>query len=260
MFVMLNSSEKSKVKSKKVKVGTLRAFSRNALSLSGARMLLLFCLFTFAFFLSSCRRDMQDQPKAIAYRESTFFRDGLSSRTLVPGTVPRGYLRADREFYLGKKANSGTTATSQAAPATGNSTTAAAPATGAALYPDDVESFPIPIDKAALDRGQQRYDIFCSVCHGATGNGDGMIARRGFNKPLPASYHQDRLRQAPVGHFFDAMTNGWGAMPSYATQIPVEDRWKIIAYIRALQLSQMPAQAPANQPPAPKPVGGEQKH
>ena len=178
---------------------------------------------------------MQDQPKAIAYRENTFFRDGLSSRTLIPGTVPRGYLRADREFYLGKKANSGTTATQ-----TGSATTSAAPANPASLYPDDVETFPIPITKQDIDRGQQRYDIFCSVCHGATGNGDGMIARRGFNKPLPASFNQDRLRQAPVGHFFDAMTNGWGAMPSYATQIPVEDRWRIIAYIRALQLSEMP--------------------
>jgi mono/diheme cytochrome c family protein len=120
------------------------------------------------------------------------------------------------------------------------------------LYPDDVETFPFPITKEALDRGQERYDIFCSVCHGATGNGDGMIARRGFNKPLPASYHQDRLRQAPVGHFFDAMTNGWGAMPAYAAQIPVEDRWKIIAYIRALQLSQMPAAQNAQATPTPK--------
>jgi mono/diheme cytochrome c family protein len=200
---------------------------------------------------------MQDQPRAKAYRENSFFRDGLSSRPLVPGTVPRGYLRADREFYFGKKSNAGTTTQPVTPGATTPAATTGAAATNpAALYPDDVETFPIPIDKAALDRGQQRYDIFCSVCHGATGNGDGMIARRGFNKPLPASYHQDRLRQAPVGHFFDAMTNGWGAMPSYASQIPVEDRWKIIAYIRALQLSQMPsAQAPSI-----KPGGGEQKH
>lgn len=197
---------------------------------------------------------MQDQPKSLAFRESTFFRDGLSSRTLVPGTVPRGYLRANREFYLGKKANSGMAA--PAAPATGIATTAAT--SGAALYPDDVETFPIPIDKAGIDRGQQRYEIFCSACHGATGNGDGMIARRGFNKPLPASYHQDRLRQAPVGHFFDAITNGWGAMPSYAAQIPVVDRWRIIAYIRALQLSQMPAQAQGTPAPATK-TGGTGK-
>jgi mono/diheme cytochrome c family protein len=195
---------------------------------------------------------MQDQPKAIPYRASTFFRDGNASRQIVPGTVPRGYLRADREFYLGKKANSAAVSAGQPAP-TGSPAISGAPTNGASLYPDDVEIFPIQIDKAAIDRGQQRYEIYCSVCHGLTGNGDGMIARRGFNKPLPASYHQDRLRQAPVGHFFDAMTNGWGAMPSYATQIPVEDRWKIIAYIRALQLSQMPAQAQASQSPAPTP-------
>jgi len=208
-----------------------------------SRVVLHFCLFTFAFFLSACRRDMQDQPKAIAYRASSFYRDGNASRQLVPGTVPRGYLRADREFYFGKKSNAGTTSVSQQF-APGSATTPVptngAPTNPAALYPDDVETFPFPITKDAFDRGQQRYDIFCSVCHGATGNGDGMIARRGFNKPSPASYHQDRLRQAPVGHFFDVMTNGWGAMPSYAAQIPVEDRWKIIAYIRALQLSQMP--------------------
>ena len=203
---------------------------------------------------------MQDQPKAKPYRQSSFFRNGDSSRNLVPGTVPRGYLRADREFYLGKKANTGTANAGQpAAPPAGSPTTSGTPANPAALYPDDVETFPIPITKQDIDRGQQRYEIFCSVCHGATGNGDGMIARRGFNKPLPASYHQDRLRQAPVGHFFDAMTNGWGAMPAYASQIPVEDRWRIIAYIRALQLSQMPVQTQGSQPPAPKINGVEKK-
>jgi len=212
---------------------------------------------------ASCRRDMQDQPKAIAYRENTFFRDGLSSRPLIPGTVPRGYLRADREFYLGKKANSRNVAAGQpAATQTSAATTSAAPTNTASLYPDDVETFPIPITKKDLGRGHERYDIFCSVCHGATGNGDGMIARRGFNKPLPASYHQDRLRQAPVGHFFDAMTNGWGAMPAYAAQIPVEDRWRIIAYIRALQLSQMPASQSGSSPTvreSPEKAGGGER-
>jgi mono/diheme cytochrome c family protein len=199
-----------------------------------------------AIITIACRRDMQDQPKVITYRQNPFYRDGVSAKPPVEGTVPRGYLRADREFYLGKKSNTGqqsglpatrpagaqASMTSSTAPASSNNSTA--------LYPDDVETFPFPITKDDLDRGQERYQIFCSVCHGATGNGDGMIARRGFNKPAPASYHQDRLRQAPVGHFFDVMTNGWGAMPSYAAQIPVADRWKIIAYIRALQLSQMP--------------------
>ena len=101
-------------------------------------------------------------------------------------------------------------------------------------------------------RGRERYDIFCSVCHGLTGNGDGMIVRRGFRRA--ASFNDDRLRQAPVGHFFDAITNGWGAMPSYAEQIPVQDRWAIIAYIRALQASQSnPATASASPSPAASP-------
>ncbi|HWH76990.1 MAG TPA: cytochrome c [Candidatus Binatus sp.] len=180
---------------------------------------------------AACRRDMQDQPKAIAYRESSFYKDGTGSRPLVEGTVPRGYLREDRAFYLGKKA----TAPATSAPQT---PTAASANNQAALYPDDVETIPMQITKEDLDRGQERYDIYCSVCHGKTGYGDGMVARRGFNKPSPANYHQDRLRQAPAGHFFDVMTNGWGAMPSYAQQVPVEDRWRIVAYIRALQLSQ----------------------
>ena len=206
---------------------------------------------------TACRRDMQDQPKAITYRENAFFRDGLSSRNLIPGTVPRGYLRADREFYLGKKPNRVNATATQPNPQA--VTTTGAQTNPPSLYPDDVETFPIPITKQDIDRGQERYQIFCSVCHGATGNGDGMIARRGFNKPLPATYNQDRLRQAPVGHFFDVMTNGWGAMPSYAAQIPVADRWRIIAYIRALQLSQMPAQAQASPSPGARRGGTENK-
>ncbi len=246
---MSRSEHKEKGKRKKVKGGTLRGLR--------SRALLAFCLLPFAFFLSACRRDMQDQPKAIAYRESKFYKDGTASRPLVEGTVPRGYLRANREFYFGKKS----TASAQPSPALTQTAGPQGSSTNAAtLYPDDVDTFPIPITKADIDRGQERYDIFCSVCHGMTGYGDGMVARRGFNKPAPASYHQDRLRQAPVGHFFDVMTNGWGAMPSYASQIPVEDRWKIIAYIRALQLSQTPAQQPnTTQPSSAKPGKGE-KH
>ena len=192
---------------------------------------------------AACRRDMQDQPKAIAYRESSFYKDGTGSRPLVDGTVARGYLREDRAFYLGKTA----TAASATTPAP-QTPTAASANNQAALYPDDVETIPMQITKEDLDRGQERYNIYCSVCHGMTGYGDGMVARRGFNKPSPANYHQDRLRQAPAGHFFDVMTNGWGAMPSYAQQVPVEDRWRIVAYIRALQLSQMqPSASPQPQ-------------
>jgi len=214
------------------------------------RLLVILLLTAHCLLLTAaCRRDMQDQPKTIAYRESSFYKDGTGSRPLVEGTVPRGYLREDREFYLGKKATAATQPGPTLTQPAGAQATAPsirlpnAPVSAtnpAAMYPDDVDTFPFTITKEALDRGQERYQIFCSVCHGLTGYGDGMVARRGFNKPAPASYHQDRLRQAPVGHFFDVMTNGWGAMPSYASQIPVEDRWKIIAYIRALQLSQMP--------------------
>ena len=97
-------------------------------------------------------------------------------------------------------------------------------------------------------RGKERYEIFCSTCHGLTGNGDGMVVRRGLRRA--ASFHAENLRQAPVGHFFDAITNGWGAMPSYAPQVPAQDRWAIIAYIRALQLSQQNVEAATTAQPS----------
>ena len=235
MFVMWSSEEKKAVGSRQ------KADNSSAVAGVARFHVVFFCLLLSAFCLltTGCRRDMQDQPKAIAYRESTFFKDGVSSRPPVEGTVPRGYLRADREFYFGKKSGY----------RTGSGSDRVIDSTGQqpginqnsrAMFPDDVETFPFPITKEVLERGQERYQIFCSSCHGLTGYGDGMVARRGFNKPAPASFHQDKLRQAPVGHFFDVVTNGWGAMPSHASQIPVEDRWKIIAYIRALQLSQTP--------------------
>jgi len=191
-------------------------------------------------FAAACRQDMQDQPKMKPFRSTTFFRDGLSWRQPVEGTVPRGYLRTDSEFFTGKK--KGIQPSAQPTPAAGSVTSA---------FPDDVETFPIPITEEVVTRGRQRYEIFCSVCHGLTGYGDGMIVRRGFRRA--ASYHDDRLRQAPVGHFFDAITNGWGAMPSYAAQIPVQDRWAIVAYIRALQLSQQNPQLQASPSPSPSP-------
>ena len=227
---------------------------------------------------ASCRRDMQDQPKMKPYRTSTFFADGLSWRPPVEGTVPRGFLKTDTEFFTGKK--TGKTGVNAAAAATQTpagpqpagivhrvaSPPLPTPAAGVApqgpaAYPDDVEIFPIPVTREVVRRGKERYEIFCSACHGLTGNGDGMIVRRGFRRA--ASFNDERLRQAPVGHFFDAITNGWGAMPSYAPQIPPQDRWAIVAYIRALQLSQnQQAQAPAAQAsstssPAPK-TGGQQ--
>jgi len=223
---------------------------RFALPAHSKLVLILLLLTAHCSLLTACRRDMQDQPKAIAYRENSFFKDGTGSRPLVEGTVPRGYLREDREMYLGKKSAAATqTGPIMTQPAGGQPTapqvrlpTTPVSAASANPYPDDVDTLPFAITKDDMKRGQERYNIYCSVCHGMTGYGDGIVARRGFNKPSPANYHQDRLRQAPVGHFFDAMTNGWGAMPSYASQVSVEDRWRIAAYIRALQLSQMKKQ------------------
>jgi mono/diheme cytochrome c family protein len=153
----------------------------------------------------------------------------------------------DTEFFTGKKPGRGTAIGGAQTPTSVGANTSAGSAAnvllGAAAYPDDVETFPLTITKEIVVRGKERYEIFCSACHGQTGNGDGMIVRRGFRRA--ASFNDDRLRQAPVGHYFDAITNGWGAMPSYATQIPAEDRWAIIAYIRALQLSQQKSETPA---------------
>jgi mono/diheme cytochrome c family protein len=213
------------------------------------RFQILLLILGVCFAGAGCRRDMQDQPKMKPYRSTTFFQDGLSGRQPIEGTIARGFLRTDTELFTGKKAKA------PGAPATAASPTAspsASPGDQGAVansFPDDVETFPFPITEQTVRRGRERYEIFCSVCHGLTGNGDGMIVRRGFRRA--ASFNDDRLRQAPVGHFFDAITNGWGAMPSYASQIPVQDRWAIIAYIRALQLSQQNPQASASPSPVP---------
>lgn len=211
-------------------------------------LILLLLLLTAA----GCRRDMQDQPKIKPLRGTTFFRDGLGSRQPIQGTIPRGYLRSDTELFTGKRTGAqGATAT----PAPQQTTGAAGSQTN--TYPDDIDTFPLPVTSEVVQRGRERYDIFCSVCHGMTGNGDGMIVRRGFRRA--ASFNDDRLRQAPVGHFFDAITNGWGAMPSYAAQIPVQDRWAIVAYIRALQVSQQNPAAGTSPSPSPSPqTGGRQ--
>ncbi|HSE18334.1 MAG TPA: cytochrome c [Pyrinomonadaceae bacterium] len=216
-------------------------------------------------FAVGCRRDMQDQPRIKPLRGSSFFTNGLASRQPITGTIPRGYLRDDKpEFYTGKKSRPGEPAAS-ATPAQQQTAGGAQQQQVAGAqqnsFPDDVEEIPIPVTKEIVQRGQERYNIFCSACHGMTGNGDGMIVRRGFRRA--ASFNDDRLRQAPVGHFFDAMTNGWGAMPAYAPQIPVQDRWAIVAYIRALQLSQQNPNAAASASPAPSPsptpaAGGHQ--
>jgi mono/diheme cytochrome c family protein len=154
---------------------------------------------------SACRQDMHDQPKYQPLERSTFFLDQQASRTPVAGTIARGELRGDSLLYTGK------------------------------VDGQDALFFPFRIDEAVMARGQQRFNIYCSPCHGQTGMGDGMVVRRGYRRP--PSFADERLRQAPVGHFFDVMTNGFGAMPDYAAQITPADRWAIGAYVRALQLS-----------------------
>ncbi|MFL6332810.1 MAG: c-type cytochrome [Pyrinomonadaceae bacterium] len=187
---------------------------------------------------------MQDQPRYEYYEpgDKKFFPDGASSRATVEGTVPRqtGQYR-DREDYLytGKAAGAPTGASGAAAALASVRATIPGGASGAAATTatGEPDLFPIEIDKAALERGRQRFQIYCTACHGMTGAGDGMIVRRGFQKP--PSFYDDRLQEnrTPASHFFDVITNGWGAMPDYAAQVPAEDRWKIIAYLRALQLS-----------------------
>ena len=190
-----------------------------------------FCLLPFAF-ATACRYDMQDQPRYKTYRQNEFFSDRLSMRQPVEGTVPRGQLRENKAFYTGKKENiNPNIQVETTVDASGN--------TLVSSFPNDIEEFPIPVSKELVDRGQDRYNIYCIVCHGAVGGGDGMVVRRGY--PQPPTYHDDRLRNAPVGHFYDVITNGWGRMNSYAAQVQPADRWAIVAYIRTLQISQNPS-------------------
>jgi hypothetical protein len=158
-------------------------------------------------FATACTQRMTQEPRYRTYQPSELFPDGASARSLPADTVARGQLRDDTLLYTGKDAGG-----------------------------QDSTDFPFPITRDVLERGRSRFEAFCVPCHGYVGDGDGMVVQRGFSPP--PSYHSDRLRQAPVGHFFDVVSNGFGSMPSYATQVPVPDRWAIVAYIRALQLSQ----------------------
>jgi mono/diheme cytochrome c family protein len=169
----------------------------------GARHVLFGGLLLLA---GGCRQDMHNSPKAIPLRESVFFKNGSSARPLVEDTVARGTLQDDVTFFTGKN--------------------------GAT----EVDALPFALTADVLDRGEQRFNIYCTPCHGPTGRADGMIVRRGYRQP--PSFHIDRLRQVPIGHFYDVMTNGFGAMPDYKAQIAPRDRWAIAAYVRALQLSQ----------------------
>ena len=165
--------------------------------------------------VAACRQDMHDQPKYRGLRGSDFFANGQSARPLVANTVPRGYLNDDRLLVTGKDGSA------------------------------DTAVFPFPVTDAVMARGQERFNIYCSPCHGRTGMGDGMVVRRGFRRP--PSLSEERLRNAAVGHLYDVITNGLGVMPDYQTQVPVDDRWAIVAYVRALQLS---AYAPLDVVPA----------
>jgi len=160
---------------------------------------------TIAMLIAGCRLDMHIQPKYLPYEPTNFFGDGRSERQPVTGTVARGQLRLDELLYTGKE----------------NGVLA--------------DKFPFPITHADLERGRERYNIYCTPCHDYTGQGVGMIVQRGF--PPPPSFHIERLRTAPAGHFFDVMTNGFGSMYSYAARVGPEDRWRITAYVRVLQAS-----------------------
>jgi mono/diheme cytochrome c family protein len=185
---------------------------------------------------AACRQDMHDAPRYDPLEASSYLPKGSSAQPLVPGTVPRGHLDDNEALFAGKAAGK------------------------------LIDAPPKTMTRADLDRGQQRFDVYCAPCHGRTGEGNGMVVQRGYKQA--ASYHVERLRQMPIGYFYDVMTNGFGAMPDYRTQIPVEDRWRIAAYVRVLQVSHSAtaADVPADQlrklneggpaGPAPEPAHG----
>ena len=175
------------------------------LATTAGRLALLAGLATTLMTAAGCRRDMYDQPKYDAYDPSTFFKDGSSSRQQIDGTVARGDLEADSLYYKGK------------------------------IDGKDADVLPFAADREVLELGRERYLIFCSPCHARTGDGRGMVVRRGFSPP--PTFHSEYLRKKPVGHFFNVITHGYGAMYSYAARIPVRDRWAIAAYIRVMQYS-----------------------
>jgi mono/diheme cytochrome c family protein len=165
----------------------------------------LVCLLTIGGG-AACRQDMHDTPRYEPLERSDFYADRRSSRPLIEGTVARGLLRADDTFYTGK----------------------------AGATP--VATLPMPVTRELLQRGRDRYEVYCAPCHSKTGMGDGMVVRRGYKQP--PSMHDPRLRAQPVGYFYDVVTRGFGQMPDYAAQIAPQDRWAVAAYLRALQISQ----------------------
>jgi Cytochrome C oxidase, cbb3-type, subunit III len=186
----------------------LNLSSRNSVTQGegSARWRGLLCVVALAILSGGCRQDMHIQPKYLPYQETPFFADGRDERPVVEGTVARGHLRLDELLYTGNENG------------------------------EVSDKFPFPMTREDIERGRQRYNIYCTPCHAYNGSGNGMIVQRGF--PQPPSFHINRLRQAPVGHFYQVMTDGFGLMYSYAARVEPEDRWRIAAYIRALQLSQ----------------------
>ncbi len=197
----------------------------------------LLALTAATMLLAGCRQDMHDAPRYEPLEQSAFFTDGRSSRVLLANTVARGQLREDDHLYTGK------------------------------IGGELATEFPMPVTGEIMARGQERFNVFCSPCHGRTGEGNGMVVQRGFRQP--PSFHEERLLNAPVGYYFDVMTNGFGAMQDYASQVPVADRWAIAAYLRALQLSRRATPADVRDehrarldgardvpPPATQPAGG----
>jgi mono/diheme cytochrome c family protein len=162
-------------------------------------------------FLAGCRQDMQDEPKMVPQRGTTLFADGRSVRPQAQYTVARGQLDEDRYFYTGL------------------------------IDGKEQDAMPFPATLAVLERGQERFNIYCTPCHSRVGNGDGMIVQRGY-KPA-GNYHDAKRLAQPLSHYFFVITNGYGAMPDYSAQLTPADRWAVVAYIRALQLSQYATQA-----------------
>jgi hypothetical protein len=161
--------------------------------------------------LAGCRQDMHDQPKFYPQRGTTFFADGRSVRPQVENTVARSQLHEDSYFYTGM------------------------------VNGVEGSTMPFPVTMEVLQRGQERYNIYCSACHSRVGNGVGMIVQRGYAKA--GNFHTPRMQAAPLGHFYNVIANGYGAMPDYSAQLTPADRWAVVAYIKALQLSQNAEQA-----------------
>jgi mono/diheme cytochrome c family protein len=170
------------------------------------RVIMLSPQILLILLFASCRKGMVAQPYLRPLAEEDFFPDSRGSRMPPPHTVARGQLDLDEQFFTGK------------------------------IGDQLAATFPVPVTRDMILRGQERFNIYCAVCHGPTGEGNGMIVQRGF--PQPPSFHEQRLREAPIGHFFNVMTKGYGVMFSYASRVPPEDRWAIASYIRAIQLSQ----------------------